>query len=132
MPSPGSIVVDPLLKERGDMMRIAARPGRTERQALNPAVDPIKGERQPPRPGPLARQARNEILGQPFGSECQIGGIGDRLGETQPDPSRGCFAQRRQRLGQIIKCLVEALRHGFAKAACQGRARHRIKIADPL
>ena len=64
---PGVDRINPLLKERGDMMRIAARPRRAERQALDPAIDPMKGEHQPPRAGPLARQSRNEILGQPFG-----------------------------------------------------------------
>ncbi len=98
----------------------------------NSAVNPVKGEHEPPRPEPLQHQARDKILGEPPGGERQIGGVGDRLGKAQPYPPGRGFGQWRQRLRQIAICLVETPRRRFTKAARHRVARHRIKIADPL
>ena len=54
---------------------------------LDPAVDPVKGEVEPPRARPFPRQARDQIEREPLGGAGQIGGIGDRLGKAQPHPA---------------------------------------------
>ena len=124
--------VEPLFEERGEVARIAARTSGAEADLLDPAVDTMKGEIEPPRSRPFPRQARNEILGEPLGCAREIGGIGNRLGKAQPHPAGRRFAQRRQRLGQIAQRLIETPRHRLAKAAGERGARHRIEIADPL
>jgi hypothetical protein len=114
------------------MARLAARASGAEPDALDPAVDAMESEIEPPRSHPLPRQALDEIRGEPLGRQHQIGRIGNRLGEAQPHaPARG-FAQRRQRFRQIVQRLIETLRHGVAKAANQRIARHCIEIGNPL
>ena len=63
-------------------------PRRSEHDALDAAVDPMKGEIEPPRSRAFARQAKHEILGEPLGRAREIGGIGDRLGKAQPHAAR--------------------------------------------
>ena len=80
------------------MVRVAARAGGAEHDMLDPAVDPVKGEVEPPRARPFPRQAKDQIEREPLGGAGQIGGIGDRLGKAQPHPADRRFAQWRQRL----------------------------------
>src|SRR6516165_2340628 len=124
--------VEPLFEEGYQVARIAARTSGAEADPLDPAVDTMKGEIETPRSRPFPRQAGNEIRDEPLGCAQQIGGIGNRLGEAQPHAPGRRFAQWRQRLRQIIECLIEAPRHALAKAARERSARHRIEIANPL
>ena len=80
------------------MARIAARTSGAEPDPLDPAIDAVETEVEPPRSDPLLFQTGNEILDEPFGCAQQIGGIGNRLGEAQPHPPDRCFSQWRQRL----------------------------------
>ena len=124
--------VEPLLEEGREVAWIAARESGAEPDPFDPPVDAVEGEIEPPRSHPLPRQTLDEIRGQPLRRERQIGRLGDRLSEAQPHASSGCFAQWRQRFGQIVQRLVEPPRHCLAKTASQRIARHRIEIADPL
>ena len=58
--------VEPLLEQRRKMARIAARAGGAEADMLDPAVDAVKSEIEPPRSRSFPRQAGNEILRQPL------------------------------------------------------------------
>ena len=49
--------VEPLLEERREMARIAARAGGAEADPLDPAVDAVESEIEPPRSRPFPRQA---------------------------------------------------------------------------
>ena len=131
-PSPGSIRLEPRREEAGEMARVAARPGGAEADMLDPAVDAVKGEVEPARSHPLARQPRHQIIDEPLGRAGEIGGVGDRLGKAEAHPPRRRLAQRRQRLRQIALRLIEAARHLFAETAGERIARHRDELADPL
>ena len=124
--------VEPLFKESGEVVRVAAGASSSEDDPFDPAINAMKGEIEPPCSHPFPRQTKDEILGEPLGRAREIGGIGDRLGKAQAHAADRRLAKRRQWLGQIIKRLIETPRHRFAKPAGEGGARHRIKIADPL
>ena len=124
--------VEPLPEERRNMARIAARAGGAEADPLDPAIDAVKAEIEPPRPRPFPRQAKDEIRGEPLRRQHQIGGLGNRLGEAQPHPPARRLAEWRQRLRHLVQRLIEQPRHGLAEPAGQRIARHRIEIADPL
>ena len=124
--------VEPLLEERCEVARLAAGAGGAEADPLDPTVDAVEGEIEPPRSSPSPRQALDEIRGKPLRRKHQIGGPGNRLGKAQPHPAARRFAERRQWLRQIVERLIEPLRHGLAETAGQRIARHRIQIADPL
>ena len=49
--------VELLLEERCKVTRIAARAGGAEADALDPAIDAVKAEIEPPRPRPFPRQS---------------------------------------------------------------------------
>src|SRR6516225_2559459 len=57
--------VEPLFEEGYQVVRIAARTSGAEADPLDPAVDTIKDEIEPPRSRPFPHQARNEIADQP-------------------------------------------------------------------
>ena len=132
IPRPGIDGVEPLFEESREVARIAARTSGAEADPLDPAIDAMKGEIEPPRSDSLLRQAGDKIRDEPFRRAHQISGIGDRLGEAQPHPPGRRFAQRRQRLRQITLRLIQPLRHHLAETASKRIARHRIEIADPL
>ncbi len=60
-----------------------------------------------------------------------LGAVADRLGEADALPPGDRKALRRQRLKGAAERPVEAAEEGATKAAGEGRARQRIKIADP-
>jgi len=56
------------------------------------ALDPVKGKAEAARSHSLAREARHQVIGEPFGGAGEIGGIGDRLGEAEAHPPNGRLA----------------------------------------
>jgi hypothetical protein len=102
MPRPGS-TVEPLLEERYEVTRIAAGTGGAELDPLDPAIHPVKCEIEAPCSRSLVRQTLHQICGEPLRRQHQIGGLGDRLGKAQPHAPARHFAERRQRLGQVVR-----------------------------
>ena len=58
--------VEPLFEEGNQVARIAARTSGAEADPLDPAIDAMKGEIEPPGSDPLARQAGDEIGDEPL------------------------------------------------------------------
>ena len=79
---PGIDGVEPPLEEGREVARLAARTSGAEPDPLDPAIDAVEGEIEPPGADPLKRQAGDEIGDEPFGREQQIGGLGNRLGKA--------------------------------------------------
>ena len=106
--------------------------GRCRGGSLDPAVDPVKGEVEPPRSDPLARQPRNEILRRAARSRGRRS-AGSAIGSAKLSRTRrtGASPKRRQRLRQIAERLIEAARHRFAETAGERVARHRGRARRP-
>ena len=132
MPRPGSIVSSRSLKSAARWR--GSRLGRAVPSAdlLDPAVDAVKGEIEPPRPRSLARQA---------------GGRDPRRAARWRAPDRRDRQSARRSstapAGSALRPMATAApadhrapdrgaRHALAEPARQRIARHRIEIADPL
>ena len=87
--------VEPLFEEGREVTRIAARTSGADPDPFDSAIDTVETEIEPPRTAPLPRQTGNKILDEPLGGTQQIGGIGNRLGKTQPHAPGRRFAQWR-------------------------------------
>ena len=124
--------VEPFPEERREVVRITARTSGAEPYPLDAAVDAVEGEIEPPCSRSFLRQTLNQIGGEPLGRQHQIGGLGNRLGKTEPHAPARRFAERRQWLGHVVERLIEPLRDGLTETLRHRIARHRIKIADPL
>ena len=120
--------VEPFFEKGREVVLIAARASGAEANPLDPAVDAMESEIEPPRSHPFPRQTGDEIRGEPLRCQHQIGGLGNRLGEAQPYPPGRHLAQWRQRFGQIVQRLVETPRYCFAKTAEIGRASCRERV----
>jgi hypothetical protein len=78
------------------------------------------------------RQTLNQIRDKPLRRQQQIRGLGNRLGKAQPHAPARHFAERRQRLRQVVERLIETLRAGVAETLGQRIAGHLVEITDPL
>src|SRR5271169_6878215 len=112
--------VEPLFKESGEVVRVAAGASDSEDDPFDPTINAMEGEIESPRSHPFPRQTKDEILSEPLGREREIGGIGDRFGKAQPHAADRRFAERRQWLGQIIERLIETPRYRFTKPVSEG------------
>src|SRR5262249_16507330 len=72
-PETGIDGIDPLLEARRKGTRIAARTGGAELYPLDPAVDPVEAEIEPPCSHPVPRQSLSQICREPFRCQPQIG-----------------------------------------------------------
>src|SRR5215813_15320977 len=71
--------VEPLIEESCEMARIPARASGAKAKPLDPAIDPMESEVEPPRSRPFPRQAADEIRREPLRRQNQMGGLGNRL-----------------------------------------------------